>query len=345
MRLTNNFGSVYELKGNRRRPFVAKKTIGYNEKKQPIYKVIGYYETREKALIQLSEYNNHPYNIELKDITFSQLYEMWLSKKQRKIENGTLKESSLKSYKSIYTNHCKDLYNKYFVDIKTNDVQIIIDNCNGGYSLKCYIKGLFYQMFEYAMQIDLPISRNYARYTELGKQTKSTMHTNINENDINYLWENINEKNVDLVLILIYTGLRPQELLNIKTENVFINDDYMVGGMKTSAGINRIIPIHNRIKPLIEKRLLNKKEYLITSKIGNKYSYTCFQKYWNRIMKKLKLEYLPYDTRHTLITNLNNANANYHCTKLIVGHKLNDITSLYTHKNKSQLIETINLLN
>lgn len=344
MRLANNFGSVYELKGNRRRPFVAKKTIGYNEKKQPIYKVIGYYETREKALIELSKYNNHPYNIELKDITFSQLYEMWLSKKQRKIENGTLKESSLKSYKSIYKNHCKDLYNKYFVDIKTNDIQRLIDNCNGGYSLKCYIKGLFFQMFEYAMQIDLPINRNYARYIELGRQVKSTMHINMSENDINCLWEHVEEKNVDLILILIYTGLRPQELLNIETKNIFIDNKYMVGGMKTTAGTNRIIPLHDRIIPLIKKRLLNAKKYLITSEIGNKYSYAAFQKHWNKVTNKLKLKYLPYDARHTAITRLNNVNANYHCTKLIVGHKLNDITSIYTHKDKSQLIETINLL-
>ncbi len=344
MRLANNFGSVYRLKGNRRKPFIAKKNIGYNEKEQAIYKVIGYYQTWEQAIQGLSDYNNCPYNIELKKITFEQLYKMWLRKKQLKIENGTLKESSLKSYKSIYKNHCSDLYNKLFINIKTIDIQRLINNCNGGYSLKCYIKGLFFQMFEYAMQIDLPISRNYARYVELGKHFKSTLHTNISESDIDYLWKNINEKNIDLILILIYTGLRPQELLNIEATNVFINEKYMIGGMKTNAGTNRMIPLHDRILPLIEKRLLNAKKYLITSEIGNRYSYTSFQKHWNKVMNKLKLDYLPYDTRHTLITRLNNANANYHCTKLIVGHKLNDVTSIYTHKDKSQLIATINLL-
>lgn len=114
--------------------------------------------------------------------------------------------------------------------------------------------------------------------------------------------------------------------------------------MKTASGIDRTIPLHSRIIPLIEKRLLKAKDYLITSEIGNKYSYTGFQKHWNRIMKELKLDYMPYDARHTLISRLDNANANYHCTKLIVGHKLNDITSIYLHKDKSQLIETINLL-
>lgn len=228
MRLTNNFGSVYELKGNRRRPFVAKKTIGYNEKKQPISKVIGYYETKEKAIIGLSDYNNMPYNIELKNITFSQMYELWLNKKERKIENGNLKNSSLNSYKNVFKNHTKELHNKSFIEIKTNDIQRLIDNCKGGYTLKSFIKGLLCQMFEYAIQIDLPINRNYARYVELGKHVKSNMHTNIKEKDINYLWEHVKEKNVDLILILIYTGLRPQELLNIETKNVFVKDKYMI---------------------------------------------------------------------------------------------------------------------
>jgi len=32
----NGYGSVAKLSGNRRRPYVVKKTIGYDEKKHPI---------------------------------------------------------------------------------------------------------------------------------------------------------------------------------------------------------------------------------------------------------------------------------------------------------------------
>ena len=32
MKLPNNYGSVYKLSGNRRRPYIAKITIGYNNK-------------------------------------------------------------------------------------------------------------------------------------------------------------------------------------------------------------------------------------------------------------------------------------------------------------------------
>ena len=41
----------------------------------------------------------------------------------------------------------------------------------------------------------------------------------------------------DIILIMIYTGLRPTELLEIQTENVHLNEKYMVGGMKTKASV------------------------------------------------------------------------------------------------------------
>ena len=37
MKLPNNYGSVYKLSGNRRRPYIAKITIGYNNKGKQIF--------------------------------------------------------------------------------------------------------------------------------------------------------------------------------------------------------------------------------------------------------------------------------------------------------------------
>ena len=68
MRLPNGFGSVYKLSGNRRKPWVARKTTGwtFDEEKQksyPIYAFVGYYESRKEALTALAEYNKDPYDL------------------------------------------------------------------------------------------------------------------------------------------------------------------------------------------------------------------------------------------------------------------------------------------
>ena len=55
----------------------------------------------------------------------------------------------------------------------------------------------------------------------------------------------------DIVLIGIYSGFRPQELVLIRTENVFLDDGYIIGGIKTSNGIDRVVPIHPKINELV----------------------------------------------------------------------------------------------
>lgn len=345
MKLPNGYGSVYKLSGNRRKPYVATKTIGFKENGQQILKPIGYYETREQGLQALALYNNAPYNIDLKNITFMELYNKWLERKNIKIEKEEMADNSLKLYINACKNHCTPLHNKIFVSIKTTDIQDLIDNCSYGFTIKKYIKGLCNQLFEFASQLDIPINKNYAEFVELGKEEKSTLHINIKESDIKLLWENLHIEDVDLALILIYTGLRPNELLKIKKENVFLHKRYMIGGSKTKSGKNRIIPIHEKIVPLIENRLQNNSSYLIASTRDMSFTYVSFKERWDKMINKIGLSYLPYDCRHSCATRLDNVKANKICIKLILGHKIQDITDgVYTHKNINQLVETINLL-
>ena len=46
MKNPNGYGSVVKLSGNRRKPYCARKTSGWNDKGYPIYSVIGYYANR-----------------------------------------------------------------------------------------------------------------------------------------------------------------------------------------------------------------------------------------------------------------------------------------------------------
>ena len=54
MKLPNNYGSVSKLSGNRRRPYMVRKSLDGNQL------VIGYFETKEKALQALADYNRQP---------------------------------------------------------------------------------------------------------------------------------------------------------------------------------------------------------------------------------------------------------------------------------------------
>ncbi len=58
-----------------------------------------------------------------------------------------------------------------------------------------------------------------------------------------------------MIIVGIYTGFRPKELCLIEIENVNLDKMIIIGGMKTSNGKDRIVPIHPRIYPLIKTRL------------------------------------------------------------------------------------------
>lgn len=67
MKLPNGFGTVYRMKGDRRRPFVVKKTIEGRQK------ILGYFDTFEHGLSFLVDVNRDPSAFS-DNITFKELY-------------------------------------------------------------------------------------------------------------------------------------------------------------------------------------------------------------------------------------------------------------------------------
>ena len=150
----------------------------------------------------------------------------------------------------------------------------------------------------------------------------------------------------------VYTGMRVGELFDIKIENVHMKEKYMIGGSKTEAGKDRIIPFHERIVPLIQKyydKAIEKKcNYLITNSLGRKMQYSNYRREkWDKMMEQLELnkEHKPHDTRHTFSTRMDRTEANKLCIKRIMGHASTDITDkVYTHKDIEDLLEAVNMV-
>lgn len=65
----------------------------------------------------------------------------------------------------------------------------------------------------------------------------------------------------------------------------------MIGGMKTKAGTNRIIPICDRILPLVKARYNEGRKYLISNKFGNHYTYGVFYDSFNTTIKRLGMKH------------------------------------------------------
>ncbi len=344
MKMGNGMGSIVKLKGNRRKPYMVRLTKEFTDEGKQIFMYLGYYKSQQEAMTALSEYNSSPYDITRETITFERVYKLWSNEHFKKVS-----DSSVERYSNAYRKYCKPLYKMRFKDIRLSHLQGVIDDSGMAHPTRASIKTLFNVLFTYAMKNDI-VEKNYSQYVDVGQREGKINRKPFTQEEIQKLFDNVDKLEfVDTILIMIYTGLRVGELLDIKIENVHLDKRYMIGGFKTEAGTNRIIPISRKIEPFIKKYYeKNKdKEYLITNFKGQQMCYSNYRREkFDNIMEKLELiGHRPHDSRHTFATLMDNANANKLAIKRIMGHSSPDITDkVYTHKTLEDLIEAIDLI-
>lgn len=349
MRLPAGLGSVHQINDgrNRRKPWRARvqASVDYDPvtgRVKKKYITIGCFETEADAIEALMSYRKAPFTMEAASCTFAELYEMWSAKKFPDVS-----PASKRSYSAAYNNSAK-LHNMRVRDIRAVHLDDVMQNAGGGRSQQSLLKTLWKQMFKYAMENDI-IEKNYADFVRPKDKAEPTTRTAIPPEDREKIWKAIDAGDPDAgtAMIYIYTGLRASELLAIKKRDVDLEARIMVGGMKTAAGLNRRIPIHPAILPIIAERMEEPGDYLITRYDNNeKIEYTRFAKYhWNPLMQRLGMtQYTPHFTRHTCATMMREANMPEDIRKLILGHSTGDITDRYTHISDKMLVEAMDTL-
>ena len=337
MKNPNGYGSVVKLSGNRRNPFAVRKTIGFNEKAHPIYLTIGYAPTREEGNIMLALYNNDPYDVDAVKVTLKQLWELFKEKKLPKLNKGT--RSSLSS---AY-NHTKKYHDTKYRDLKSFHMQDCIDNCGLSYSMQSAIKNLFGHLDRFAMELDI-ISKCYSSLLTSAPIPETTKQIFTDE-EVNRLWQNQNINYVDSILFLLYTGFRISEMFDLKIENIDIKNQTMIGGIKTEAGKNRIVPIHSKIFHIVQNRLKQSKSGYLFECNDKKLKSSCYRRSWANIMKILEMKHTPHECRHTFRSRLDSVGANKVCIDKIMGHKSEGTGErVYTHKSIEELKKNIELI-
>lgn len=338
MKNPNGFGSVYKLSGKRRKPWIARKTIGWDENGKQIYFTIGYFEKRVDALNALSEYNKNPF-VTKHDITLNELYEEWSSVKFNKISDKTIN-----TYSTAW-NHLSKIGDMPFREIRTNHMQSIIDNMELSRSSMQKVKVLAGLLFKYALENDI-VSKNYAEFIELPKKEKKEREI-FSDMEIKKLHEIADFTPwVDTVLILIYTGMRISEMLELTKFNVDIDNMIITGGVKTDAGKNRIIPIHSKIQPYIKKWYDSNGPCLIHRE-GSPILQNYYRKYlYYPTLEKANVRKLTiHSTRHTFASLMARAGADTISTQRIIGHADYSTTAnIYTHIDVEELKKAIEMI-
>lgn len=313
MKRSNGTGCVRKLKGNRRKPFQAIITKGYIDNKQKFLS-IGTYSTRAEAEYELYKYINNlnsNTSISLKD-----LYKEWSNNHYKNIS-----KNSIKYYTNAY-NKMKSLHDKDISRIKLSDLQqycIQLSKSN-----QVAFKITISQMLDYAVACDY-ISKNYSKFLEIKQKSNHAKREIFTQKEIER-YTNTDDLYDVILSIMLYTGMRVGELLNLKITDINIEKEVLnIKNAKTKSSI-RSIPIHSKIKNKLIFLIKYNNIYLI-EKNGYKIEYGTFRREFLK-----RYNHKSHDTRHTFATRCKICQVDPLATKLILGHTITDITfGTYTH--------------
>lgn len=269
-KLPNGYGSVYKLSDSfRRKPYIAKKTTGWSINKETgkakqLYTIVGYYATKKEALNALAEYNMNPYDVNAAKITLEEVYERWSDEHFPQVS-----ESNVKGYKAAWK-LCDKIKNMQMIDIKLDHLQMIVDQSGKNTPTLKKLKILLGLMYKYAIIHEvIPKEKNMVEYLDIKKPGNPNAYNRkpFSKAEVKKIW-NVKDSNIHytIILMLIYTGCRIGELLDLKKENIKLEERYFkIIESKTAAGI-RTVPISEKIYPFFEYWCnLNDCEYLLYS--------------------------------------------------------------------------------
>lgn len=374
MRNPNGYGSVKKLSGKRRKPYGVYITTGFEMSEKPpdigflkdilsentfelvkceyeahkaahvprakqVQKCIGYFETRQEAMIALAEFNKTPYDLASRNMTFGDVFEIL---KKEKFEK--MKHSAQRAYLTAY-DKCGSIKSVKIVDIRKAHMQNVLDqhSHSSKSTLNNLIK-LFHAVFKFALENDV-CEKDYSQFVEAASQQAPKQKRPFAKEEIQLLWSNVDViKMLDLVLIQIYAGLRPAELLALNVEDIHLSERYIeVAGTKTKAA-DRIVPIHMRIVPLLKNRIGSRKNgCLFANKSNRRISYENYRKFFADTLKeRLNIFHTAHECRHTFASIAAACDLNDVLLKKMIGHSTGSLTGdVYTHAYINDLVREI----
>lgn len=277
----------------------------------------------------LAEWNAGIVPVKEQTVRFCDVYDAWHESYRDKI-----KHSTWQNYNSSYLVF-KSIENRNIGSLALSDYETAMRESGKAYPTLKHGKTLLQLMYRYAyahgyVTVDQANMIAYLDPKHLATTDGNKLpHTIFTNDEIDILWKHSNEYVSQIILLLIYTGLRINELLNNPKENW--HDDFIdITDAKTPAGI-RQVPIAEKIKPIY---------YQLRETKILKYHQFC-----DRMKTELPLEakHRCHDTRHTTATLLTEALVDERVVKMILGHAGDSVTfNVYTHSSMELMRDAVN---
>lgn len=292
----------------------------------PIKRTKAGFKRREDALAYCHELKN--LKPALPDKTLKEIYDLWEPWYSPRVDKDTFG-----CYRAAFA-YFNDLHGNTVREITAGDLQKCLDDCPRGHRTHQNMKVTAGLLWAYA------IDHNYAekdvtKNLYIGKGT-SIQREPLTDIEVEQIRQQIGkDRYAAYVYALCYLGYRPGEMLEIKKDQVTEHNGtlFITEGKKTEAGRDRIVPVHEKIRPIIEQQLaLEGTDYLFPMHICNRkgelkgykvMTDNYFNKYAFRpLADKLNIpaNKVPYSARHTFSDKLKKADGTDKVKASLIGH-------------------------
>ena len=260
----------------------------------------------------------------IKQPTFAEVFEMYY---EDKFVNSPKEYSAgyLVNMRSAFK-RCKEIHDMEFSKISLDDLQNVMDTCPLKHSSLEAIKLLYNGMYNYAVPHGIT-DKDFSKYVKINKKFDDEHGVPFTVEQLQEIAKHKDNKTAMRIIVMCLTGFRIREY-----EKANILSDRIIGGGKTKAGTDRLVPIHDSIKPIIEYADMNHIVYLN------------FLRSMKRFLQSIGIEkHTPHDCRHTF-SMLCDKFGVYHIAKSkMLGHSLagNMSDGVYGHWDYDMLKEEI----
>ena len=323
LKRANGTGTVYKLQGRRRKPWAAAKGNT----------IIGYYETKTAATEALNRLAGRSLD-ERYNMTFAEVFEAWKAEHYKEIT-----DAGRASYNRAFDVFAP-LHKKKFRELRTADFQAVLEPyMKQSHSTLSKHKQLITQMSAWAIREEL-ITTNFAEFVKLPENVKKEKEI-FSDADIEKLEADGSEA-AKIVLMLIYTGMRIGELFTLPLEDY--HGTYVVGGEKTEAGRNRIIPIRPEGRGYV--RYFAKYAdgpLLLSGYTGQRVPNNFRRRDYYPLLDRLGIDRkTPHATRHTYASRARQSGMPPEILQKILGHADYSTTAnIYVHTDVEELVKAV----
>jgi site-specific recombinase XerD len=200
-------------------------------------------------------------------------------------------------------------------------------------------------VIKYSTGVEIKFSKLKERKKIIPTISKST-YSKIFEYYQKHMKDNYTFRNYVFLKLLLDTGLRLNEMINIKLQNIDL-DTSSIHIKVTKTDVDRYVCFTESTKELLLKFIVTQtfKDYLFYDfKTGNKLTTSSVESFIYRLKIKLSLEenITPHKWRHTFATNFLKRGGDLETLRILLGHSNLKTTQKYLHLSKNDIVDNYN---